>query len=84
MNSREMYKPHLPLKSVAGALLFTVLLGPLGLLYASVLGGSVMLFLFFVSVCSRLYVSASVFWMLSCIWSVAATNRYNKKIVNSL
>ena len=32
-------KPSLPLKSVATALLFSVLLGPVGLLYSSVIGG---------------------------------------------
>lgn len=81
--SREIYPSRLPLKSVAAALLFTVILGPLGLLYASVLGGALMLVAFFASICLRLYVSALIFWMVSCVWSVAATNHYNNNILDN-
>jgi hypothetical protein len=71
----------LPFKSVAGALLFSVLLGPVGLLYGSVLGGAVMMILCFSSLNSKLYGAAVIFWLASCIWSVAAVNRYNRKIL---
>ena len=73
----------LPLKSVAGALLFSVLLGPVGLLYASTLGGAVMIFLLLTLVSSSFYHSTVVVWLISCIWSVAAVNHYNKKILTT-
>ena len=75
--------PALPLKSVAGALLFTVFLGPLGLLYSSTLGGVIMLILGFVTGCARLPIPILLVWVGSSIWSVAATNRYNKKILKN-
>jgi hypothetical protein len=71
----------LPLKSVAGALLFSVLLGPVGLLYASTLGGALMIFLTFTVVTHQFYNSAVLLWLISCVWSVAAVNQYNKKVV---
>lgn len=72
---------RLPLKSVAGALWFSVLLGPVGLLYASSLGGIVMIFLALVVFSAKYLVPKILVWLISCIWSVMATNRYNKKIV---
>lgn len=80
----QKFKATLPFKSVAGALWFSVLLGPVGLLYSSVIGGIVMILLCFASLSAKLYVSAIVFWLSSCVWSVAATNRYNKKILQKL
>ncbi len=71
----------LPFKSVAGALLFSVLLGPVGLLYASVLSGTLMILLAFWAVGHRLVGVLILLWVVSCILSVAATNRYNKKII---
>jgi hypothetical protein len=78
-----MSQPQLPFKSVAGALLFTVLLGPVGLLYASTLGGAVLIFLTFALISSAFFRSAIILWLLSCVWSVFAVNRYNKKILSA-
>jgi len=69
----------LPLKSLAGALLFTVFLGPVGLLYASSIGGIIMIVLGFIVACSKLLIPILFVWLISCIWSVLAVNRYNKK-----
>lgn len=71
--------PKLPFKSVAGALLFCVFLGPVGLLYASVRGGIFMIVLGFIVLSSKLLVPIALVWVISCIWSVTATNRYNQK-----
>ncbi|MDR3491802.1 MAG: hypothetical protein P4M12_07165 [Gammaproteobacteria bacterium] len=73
----------LPFKSVAGALLFSALLGPVGLLYASSVGGIIMIVIGFVVCCSKLFVPILFVWLISCIWSVLATNRYNKKILQT-
>jgi len=68
-------------KSVAGALLFSVLLGPVGLLYASLLGGIIMIAMSIYVVCNQFYFVAFLCWVISCIWSVASVESYNKKIM---
>jgi hypothetical protein len=75
---------RLPFKSVAVALLFSVFLGPLGLLYASTFGGTIMIVLAFIGICIHKFVTVSIIWLCACIWSVAATNRYNRKILRAL
>lgn len=70
----------LPFKSVAAALAFCAILGPVGLLYASFWGGIVMIPLAFVVVGSRLYIPILLFWIICCVWGVAAVERYNRKI----
>ena len=69
----------LPFKNLAVALLFSVFLGPVGLLYASTVGGVVMIVLGFIVVSSMLPVPIILVWLGSCIWSVVAVNRYNKR-----
>ncbi|MDR3477465.1 MAG: hypothetical protein P4M14_05470 [Gammaproteobacteria bacterium] len=75
---------RLPFKSVAIALLFSMFFGPVGLLYASTLGGTLLILLAFVGVCIKQFVTVTMIWLLACIWSVAATNRYNRKILRAL
>jgi hypothetical protein len=74
--------PPLPFKSVAGALLFTVFLGPIGLLYATYWGGVLMTVLGFILICTKLIVPIVLFWAGCCIWSVGAVNRFNRKLLN--
>lgn len=81
-NQQQSMAMKLPLKSVAGALLFSVILGPVGLLYASTFGGALMIFLTFTIVTNKFYNSAILLWLISCVWSVAAVNRYNRKILH--
>ncbi len=76
-------KLTLPLKNLAGALWFTVLLGPVGLLYATEVGGIVMIIIGLVLATSKMGLTIFLTWIVSCIWGVIATNRYNKKIVKS-
>ena len=77
-------QPYLPLKSIAIALIFCVLLGPLGILYSSVLGASIMLIIGFVVISHMLMVPIILLWVISCIWGVAAANRYNHKIIKKM
>lgn len=77
----QKFKPTLPLKSVAGALLFSIFLGPIGLLYASTIGGVIMMVLGVVIFPTKLPFPIALVWILSCVWSVAAVNRYNRKII---
>ena len=74
-------KNHLPYKNTATALLFSVILGPIGLLYASFWGGVVMIPLGIVVVCSRFFFPIILIWLISCIWSVRAVEQYNKKML---
>jgi len=78
----ESNSHRLPLKSVAIALLFAVFLGPVGLLYATSFGGIILIPIGFVVVCTKLWVPILFVWLISCIWSVVATNRYNKKLIH--
>ena len=74
-----MITPSPQYKSVAAALLFCVLLGPVGLLYASFWGGVAMI-LVGVVVFSNPYVFPMIMvWLVSCIWGVGAVERWNKQ-----
>lgn len=80
-SSQLPIKPMLPLKSVSIALLFSVFLGPVGILYSSVIGGIIMIMLGFIIFSYKLIVPIILVWLISCIWSVAATNHYNKRLL---
>lgn len=85
MQMPEQYKQAvLPFKNLAGALLFCVFLGPVGLLYASSVGGIVMIVLGFIVACSKFIVPMVMVWLVCCIWSVLAVNRYNHRILESI
>lgn len=81
---QHKFKPPVPFKSTAAALLFCALLGPVGLLYSTVVGGVVMLVLGFIVLGFKFIVPIVFVWLISCVWGVAATNRYNKKLLKLL
>lgn len=81
MLQKEIQAPYLPYKSLATSLLFSVFLGPIGLLYATSRGGIIMALIAFVVMSSRLPVPIIIMWVSCCIWSVIATNRYNHKLM---
>lgn len=70
-----------PYKNLALALIFSAILGPVGLLYSSFFGGIFMILLGFVVVSSKLFVPIVLLWVICCVWSVGATNRYNRKLL---
>lgn len=72
-----------PLKSVAIALLFTALLGPVGLLYSSFWGGFFMIFVTLVVVSSKLPLPIFLAWVTCCIWGVGAVESFNRKLIHS-
>lgn len=69
-------------KSVGVAFLLAFLLGPLGLLYASIIGGFVMFFvgvvLFFLLPIAGIFVT----WIGSIIWAIVAADQANKDLAN--
>lgn len=75
---------NLPFKSAAIALLFSIFFGPIGLLYSSTVGGAILILLAFIGFCLKKFVTVIIFWLIACIWSVAAVNKYNRKISDAL
>lgn len=82
MITRPVQPSFLPFKSVAVGLIFSVIFGPVGLLYASFWGGFVMILLGIIVISSKFLFPIILLWLISCIWSVAAIESYNKKILN--
>lgn len=73
--------PRLPFKSVAAALMFSVLLGPVGLLYATLWGGALMIMLGVVVISSKLLFPMILVWVSCCVWSVAAVEKHNRLLL---
>ena len=71
----------LPCKSVAAALIFTVLLGPIGLLYASFWGGVVMTMIGIVVLSNEFFFPIALLWVICCIWGVRAVENYNRNLI---
>ena len=72
-----------PLKNVATSLIFTTILGPVGLLYASFRGAILMILLGIVVISSKLVFPIILVWIICCVWGVAATEKYNRRIISS-
>jgi len=81
MENNQKLSVRRPLKSVAGALLFCVFLGPVGLLYSSVLGGIILMLFGLLVIRHKLIPLLLFIWVVSCVWGVISTNRYNNKIL---
>lgn len=67
-------------KSVGTAFLLAFLFGPLGLLYASVIGGIVMFFISIVLFILIPVVGAIFAWIGCIIWAIMAANAANDKM----
>ena len=76
--------PVLPFKSVATALIFTVILGPLGLLYSSFRGGVVMLLLGLIVLSSKFFFPCMLLWIVCCIWAVKSVEKYNETLLTKV
>lgn len=64
-------------KSVGVAFLLAFLFGPLGLLYASILGGIIMFFVSIVLFFLLPVIGAILAWIACIIWAVSAANSAN-------
>lgn len=71
-------------KSMAAALLLSLFFGPLGLLYASVGGGILMLLISVPVMMVTLGIGALVLLPICVIWAAVAVNSHNQKMVESL
>lgn len=70
-------------KSVAVAFVLAFFFGPIGLLYASVAGGIIMMVLGVIIGIFTLGIGLIVAWVASVIWAVVAANMANKKLNNA-
>jgi hypothetical protein len=73
-----------PLKNIALALVFAVILGPVGLLYSSFWGGFFMIFLALIIFTSKQMLLLFLTWVTCCIWSVGAAETYNRKTIKAV
>jgi hypothetical protein len=74
----------LPFKSVAGGLLFSVFLGPIGLLYASYWGGFFMIAMGIIALSNQNVFAVFLLWVACCIWSVGSVEKYNKRLLETV
>ena len=73
-----------PTKSVGAAVLLAILFGPLGMLYATVLGGIIMLIVSAAVALPTLGFGLLVTQPICVIWAAIATNGYNKRVLRKL
>jgi hypothetical protein len=69
-------------KSVGIAILLTILFGPLGMLYSTILGGFVMFFLGGAFVVLTGGIGFLVTWPICIVWGAMAADSHNKSILN--
>lgn len=73
-----------PLRSPAAALLLCLFFGPLGVIYTSVWGAVILLFLTLIAIGSHSVYPIALMWILSCFWGVIAANRHNRRIMEKM
>ncbi len=73
-----------PLRSPMAALLLAVFLGPIGLIYTSIIGAIILFFLLLVAYGAHSVYALALIWLLSCFWSVMAANRYNRHMMKKM
>jgi hypothetical protein len=71
-----------PQKSMGVTIILTILFGPLGMFYSTIVGGVVMLIVSLLVAIFTLGVGLFITWPICIIWAAVATNSHNKKIQN--
>lgn len=66
-------------KSISLALWWAILLGPVGVLYSSVLAGVILILIGIVVVSAKFIFPIILLWLISCVVSVALAERRNQK-----
>lgn len=67
-------------KSMGLGILLTLLFGPLGMLYSTILGGIIMLVLGIPLVVFTFGIGLAIVWPIAIIWTIVAVNSYNRKL----
>lgn len=73
-----------PTKSAAVAVVLAILFGPLGMLYATVLGGIVMLIVSILVVIPTLGLGLLITQPIGIVWAAIAVNAHNHRVLNRL
>lgn len=81
MSAHDEMPLRLPFRSPAAALIFCILCGPVGLLYASLPGGVVLMVAGLFLLRAKVFVLLGIIWLIACVWGVAATQRYNERLL---
>lgn len=71
----------IPTKSVGIALILTVVLGPLGMLYSTIWGGIIMSIISLIVIPCTLGIGLLIIWPICLIWAAVATSSYNKELL---
>jgi hypothetical protein len=70
-----------PTKSMGISILLTILFGPLGMFYSTIVGAIVMLVLSAIVGILTVGLGLIVTWPICVIWAAVATSNYNKKLL---
>ena len=73
----------MPQKSMGVTILLTILFGPLGMFYSTIIGGIVMLILSILIGIVTLGFGILVTWPICIIWAAVATNNHNNKLLRN-
>ena len=68
-------------KNMGVSIILTVLFGPLGMLYSTILGGIIMGGISLIVAIFTLGFGLIVTWPICIIWAAVATSSYNKKLL---
>lgn len=69
-------------KSVGISIILTVIFGPLGMFYSTIMGGIIMGLISFVVGVMTLGIGLIVTWPICVIWAAIATNSYNQSLLS--
>ena len=68
-------------KSMGVSMILTVLFGPLGMLYSTILGGVIMCIISAIVGFVTLGIGLIITWPICVIWAAVATSSFNKKLL---
>lgn len=69
-----------PVKSVGIAILLTVLFGPLGMLYSTIVGAIIMIILTVLVGALTVGIGLIITWPICILWGALSASAYNRKI----
>ena len=71
-----------PSKSLAMAIILSILFGPLGVLYATTMGAFVLLVVFLIALGAHALCALVLVWLIGCFTATYFTKRHNKKLLH--
>lgn len=71
-----------PTKSIGISILLTILFGPLGMFYFTILGAIAMCIISLFVIAFTFYLGLLIIWPICIILGAVATNSYNKEILS--